>query len=329
MRIFAILAFVGGLGFITLLVGRYGVGAVGSALIAVGTTGFLAIVSLHLAIIVLCGIAWRILAPPAQRATPWSFIWGRLVRDGGSEVLPLSQVGGYILGARAAALAGVRGAMAAASTVVDVTMELVGQIIYAALGLAMLSVLQPRTDLTLPVGLGLTAALVIAAAFIAAQHYGFALLERASGRLARHWAKAFATSAAAVQAAVHAIYRRRGALAAGFLLHLACWIASAAEPWLALKFMGFPLGFGPVLAIESLVYAARSMAFVIPNALGVQEGAYIVLGAFFGIGPDVALALSLLKRGRDMCLGIPVLLAWQYVEARRALRSPSRPAGSL
>jgi len=40
---------------------------------------------------------------------------GRLVRDAGSEVLPLSQVGGYLLGARAIAFVGVPGTMAAAS----------------------------------------------------------------------------------------------------------------------------------------------------------------------------------------------------------------------
>jgi glycosyltransferase 2 family protein len=315
------------LGVVTLLVGRYGIGAVASTLVAVGATGFLAIVSLHLGIIVLCGIAWWILVPPADRASPWSFIWGRLVRDGGSEVLPLSQVGGYILGARATTLAGVGGPMAAASTVVDVTMEVLGQITYTALGLGVLSALRPKASMTLPVGLGLAAALVVVAAFIAAQHYGFGLLERASGRLARHWAQAFATSAAAIQRAIHGIYRRPGALLAGFLLHLACWIAAAAEPWVALKFMDLPLEFGPVLAIESLLYAARSVAFVIPNALGVQEAAYIVLGAVFGIGPEAALALSLLKRGRDLCLGVPVLLAWQFIEARRAWRSPSRSTG--
>jgi glycosyltransferase 2 family protein len=327
MRIFAILAFMAGLGVVTLLVGRYGVGAVGSALVAVGSVGFLAILCLHLVVIVCCGIAWWILVPIAGRAAPRSFVWGRLVRDAGSEVLPLSQLGGYMLGARATVLAGVRGAMAAASTVVDVTTELLGQITYSALGLGVLSMLRPETGMILPFGLGLAAALIITAAFIAAQHYGFGLLERASGRLARRWARAFATSAAAVQRAVHGIYRRPAALLTSYLVHLACWIVAAAEPWLALKFMGFPLGFGPVLAIESLLYAARSVAFAIPNALGVQEAAYIVLCGIFGIGPDSALALSLLKRGRDLCLGLPVLLAWQFIEARRAWRSPPRSAG--
>ena len=36
----------------------------------------------------------------------WIAVWGRFVRDAGSEVLPLSQVGGYVLGTRAITLAG-------------------------------------------------------------------------------------------------------------------------------------------------------------------------------------------------------------------------------
>ena len=41
----------------------------------------------------------------------------------------------------------------------------------------------------------------------------------------------------------------------------------------------------PSLAIESLLYATRTAAFVVPNAVGVQEGAYILLGAAFGLSP--------------------------------------------
>jgi hypothetical protein len=37
----------------------------------------------------------------------------------------------------------------------------------------------------------------------------------------------------------------------------------------------------------------------VPNAVGVQEGAYILLGAIFGLSAETVLALSLLKRARD------------------------------
>jgi putative membrane protein len=333
MRALAVLAFVAGLAAGTLIVGHYGFAAVGRALLTVGWTGFLLVVLLHLGVIILCGFAWWVLLPPAphrsaERRSAWRFVWARLVRDGGSEVLPLSQIGGHVLGARAVAVAGVAGPTAVASTVADVTMEFLAQIAYAALGLAAFSALRPAAELTLPIALGLGAAVVIASAFISAQQRGFALLERATGHLARRWAAGFAASAAAVQAAIHEIYRFRAGLLAGFALHLAAWVVGAAEPWLALEFMGVPRGFGAVLAVESLLYAARSVAFAVPNALGVQEGAYILLGGYFGIEPETALALSLMKRARDLCLGVPVLLVWQYVEVRRAWRSRSRPAGA-
>ena len=66
--------------------------------------------------------------------------------------------------------------------------------------------------------------------------------------------------------------------------------------WLALKLAGEGLPFGAVLVIESLLYAARTAAFAVPHAVGVQEGAYLLLGAGFGLTPEMSLALSLLKR---------------------------------
>jgi uncharacterized membrane protein YbhN (UPF0104 family) len=103
-------------------------------------------------------------------------------------------------------------------------------------------------------------------------------------------------------------------------LHLACWIASAAEVWLALRLAGEPLPWGAVLAIESLLYAIRTAAFVVPQAVGVQEGAYLVLGAAFGLTPEMALALSLLKRARDLVIGLPAIGVWQAIESNRLWR---------
>jgi glycosyltransferase 2 family protein len=106
----------------------------------------------------------------------------------------------------------------------------------------------------------------------------------------------------------------------GFLLHLACWVASTLEVWIALRLAGRALDFTAVLVIESLLYAIRTVAFAIPNAVGVQEGAYIILGGAFGLTPEMALALSLLKRARDLAIGLPVLGAWQAIEGGRLWR---------
>jgi uncharacterized membrane protein YbhN (UPF0104 family) len=129
-------------------------------------------------------------------------------------------------------------------------------------------------------------------------------------------------SLAAVEGMIGAIYARPRRIGLSTLLHLACWLASAAEAWFALRLMDVPVGFGSIVAIESLLYAVRSVAFAVPNAVGIQEGAYLVLGGVFGIPADTLLALSLLKRARDFALGVPALLVWQAIEARRAWFEP-------
>ena len=313
----AIIAALAGLGVIGALVGYFGAGAVLRSLLAIGWRGFAAICAIHLAVIAAEGIAWRLLVP----GTPfWVFVWGRLLRDAGSEVLPISQMGGCVIGARAVALGGVPGATAAASTMVDLTLEFLAKLAYMALGLLLLFFLRADAPLALPVMVGLTATGLVAVAFVVVQRHGFVVFDRFARRLGRGWAERTAAGAAAVQTALTGIYRRSAGLWGGFALHLACWISSAVEVWIALRLAGAPLGFLAVLVIESLLYAVRTVAFAIPNAVGVQEGAYVLIGATFGLTPEMALAISLMKRARDLLIGLPVLAIWQAVEGGRLWR---------
>jgi glycosyltransferase 2 family protein len=323
MKAWPILAAIAGVAAMAALVGYFGAGAVIRSLLAVGGTGFLAICAIHLVLIAVMGLAWRALLPgvPATRV-----MWARLVRDSGSEALPLSQVGGYVLGARALTLAGVPGTLAAASTIVDVTLEFVAQLAYTALGLAWLVRLQPDTEVAIPVLLGLAVAALAATAFVLVQHRGIAYIDRIGRAIGQGWAERSAAGAVALHVALAGIYRHRRGLWASFLLHLVCWIASAVEVWLALRLAGEPLSFGAVLAIESLLYAIRTAAFVIPQAVGVQEAAYVLLGAGFGLTPEMSLALSLLKRARDLAIGLPAIAVWQAIESNRLWRRRSAAA---
>jgi hypothetical protein len=47
-----------------------------------------------------------------------------------------------------------------------------------------------------------------------------------------------------------------------------------------------------------------------------QEGAYVLLGNLVGVPADIALALSLASRAREIMLGVPALLSWQLIESR-------------
>jgi hypothetical protein len=168
--------------------------------------------------------------------------------------------------------------------------------------------------------IGLCVAGILATAFVLVQRRGFALLDRLARVLGRGWADKTVAGAAALHSGLSAIYRLRRRLVYSFALHLACWLASTLEVWVALRFTGAALGFATVLAMETLLYAVRSFAFAVPNAVGVQEGAYVLLSTGFGLSPETALALSLLKRARDLTIGFPALAGWQLLEGGRLWR---------
>jgi putative membrane protein len=317
MKLLSVVTALMGLAVIAGLIDFFGPEPVLRSLYAIGWGAFAAVCVIHLALIAVMGMAWRVLLPGTS---PWAAIWGRLVRESGAELLPLSQVGGYVLGARAANLFGVAAASAAASTIVDVTLEFFAEIVYIAIALLWLVHLRPGAGFGLPATVGVAFAAVLAALFLRVQRRGFDRLDRFARMIGAGWAERTADGAAALHNAIHSIYDRRLGLSANSLLHLACWIASGIEVWLALRFAGAPLNFGKVVVLEALVYAARTVAFAVPIGVGAQEGAYVLVGASLGLGPEMALALSFLKRARDMAIGLPTLGALQAIESGRLWR---------
>jgi hypothetical protein len=86
---------------------------------------------------------------------------------------------------------------------------------------------------------------------------------------------------------------------------------------LAFHFVGVAVDFRESLVIESLGHALRAAGFAIPASLGVQEGGYVLACGLLGISPQAAIEMSLLKRIREVALGVPALIVWQIVETRR------------
>src|SRR6185503_9980425 len=245
MRIATIIAAIAGLVLGTAIVAYFGFGEVLTALGTIGWSGFAIILVYQLALYLLLGACWWVIAPP-PRDRFRAFVWGRLVRDSGSEVLPLSQVGGFVMGARAASLLGPSMTLASASTIVDVTVEMMAQLGYTAVGLALLARLHPEDSLIYPVAIGIAIGIVAVLGFVLLQRRGAAFVERIGERLAASWLPGAAARAKPFQRALDDIYSRRGALAVGFVIHLVGWIANAVEAWLALRFMGVGLDIAAV-----------------------------------------------------------------------------------
>jgi glycosyltransferase 2 family protein len=318
-RAVAIAAAVIGVFLATAVVGYFNFGAVLSAIRPIGVGGFAAVIAAQLALFLPLGLAWWVVAPGRPAHIP-VFVWGRLMREAASDVLPFSQLGGLVIAARAAVLGGTTTAVAFGSCVVDITIEVVAQLLYTLFGVALLvdrlgfGGHDQRLLFSLIGGLAAAAALV--GGFIATQKRGLGLMERMVHRMV----PSAGHHATAVTRVVEAAYGQPARLWAGLGLHLLGWFGGAVGTWLILYFIGRPLPFLSVVAIESLLFAIRNAAFVVPSGLGVQEGAYALLGPLFGLPAEAALALSLLKRARDVAVGVPTLLSWQIAEGRRPLR---------
>ncbi len=72
--------------------------------------------------------------------------------------------------------------------------------------------------------------------------------------------------------------------------------------------------------LKSLTTTLSDIAFIIPNAYGIQEGAFILVGALVGLAPDEALAVSLAIRIRDLIFDPAGLLTFHQIEARQSVK---------
>ncbi len=305
-----------GLGATVLLAAWYGLGAVGAALELAGWEGLAAMILFHVIPVTVCALAWRALfdKPPASVA---AFIWFRWVRDAGSDILGLLPGGGEMLGIRAMKLSGIDTGTATASTVADVTVEICSQIGFIVLGLIIL-LDGPSNPLVPWALLGLAVMIPLACALVFAQRLGLiGLLESVADKLATGYGWTALTHVNGLEERVHGLYRNRPAIFRAAITHLLAWLVGVGEAAIALSFMGIWPGLDSLIVLESLVFAIRTTAFFVPAAAGVQEGGYILVGSLIGIGPEFVLALSLLKRGRELIVGSTGLLLWHSVESRR------------
>ena len=318
---------VAGLLIALLLVSYFGFGNVVSAVGRIGWPEFGLIVGWQLLLFVILGLAWDVITPARTIRRAWVLIWGRMVRDAAANCLPFSQVGGFVFGARAVTLHGVEWHTATASTIVDVTAEFLAQIAFACLGLGILLARAPLSGLAVPVEVGIGVAVVACFAFVWLQQGAAPLFARLGRRIAGNWFSDAGERVEVLRVELGLIYGHTGRLALGFLTHLVGWISTGVSGWISYRALGVRIDFDDALAIEALLSAAAAVAFLVPVNAGVQEAGYAGLGAIFGVPPEYSLGVSIVRRARDIAVGVPILLLWQMVEMRR-LRATRQSSGS-
>lgn len=308
------------------IIAYQGFGAVAQAFAAVGF-GVVIVVLLRAVELAGAGLGWWIIVPASARCPLYACVWVRFIREAINALLPVAQVGGEIAGGRVMTFFGIAGEVAGATILVDILMQAVTLLLFTFVGIGVLATVVADRALIGSLAAG-TAILGLAlAGFFAAQRFGGAKL---FDRLLMALAAKLGWSSLANRASLHdnlvRIYADLPRLAAAMVVHLGVWFVGVFEVLVALRLMGFPIGYGEALAIESVGQAVRAAAFLMPGALGVQEAGFIAVCAVYGIPAPAALALSLVKRVPDLTLGVPFLFVWHAHESRALMRR--RPARS-
>jgi len=284
-------------------------------LVGTAIPGLMLAAAFHALPMVTNSVAWRQLFPRADRpslALVLRVVW---IRESVNGVLPVARVGGEIAAYRVLRKHVSSRAAVAASLAADVALSVLSQAAFALLGISLLLASGHGGRFARELAFGVAAMLLAGGTFFLAQRRGAltgvaGLLERLfSGKLRSARARSLR-----VDRALRDLHARHADVVACVVLQFVAWVLSAGETWIALHFLGHQVSIAEAIAIEASVQAANSVAFAVPAAVGVQEGAFIVIGSVVGLDATTALALAAARRLRDLVIFLPGLAAWHRSE---------------
>ncbi|MGI9229751.1 MAG: lysylphosphatidylglycerol synthase domain-containing protein [Gammaproteobacteria bacterium] len=278
--------------------------------------------------------AWLLLFP--EHATP-RFMHGLLATWTGRAVnglLPVATIGGEIVKARLLAIRGYASLDAAASVMVDKAVQALAVALWGCVGVVTLLYIADDTELVQYAGIGFVILIVSAIVLMRIQHLGLlGLLAKLGGKLIKteSW-EGLTLNAQEADARVRSLYRNRYKVVACLAYRCLSLALQTLEVWLACYLLGRPISLPEAVMLKSLTSTLSDIAFIIPSAYGVQEGAFILIGALIGLDPELCLAVSLALRIRDLLLDPAGLLYLHRVESRhysqRRLQRAQQPPES-
>jgi putative membrane protein len=303
------------------LVWRIGFDAIFASIAQAGFGGLALLCLYALIVFVSLAFAWYFLLPPSQRRPAPELYVARLVRDSIAEISPFSPVGGMVAAARLMILKGMNPAYAGAGVAADATTEAMAQVVFLAFGLGWGFTQFQHLQGSGPLTEAMIAVLLLAVPGIALLIF---LQKKGAGFAEKMAARFFpqAREGVSFRAAIEELYDSPPRLAASAALHLLAWIGAGGGTYIAFRLVGGHISLLNAIALEALLCTIRSIAAFVPAAIGVQEWGYAVLAPLFGLPAEMGVAVSLLKRAREIVLGVPALLYWQGVEGRKAFTEP-------
>ncbi len=254
---------------------------------------------------------------PYRRAGFGYLYWVTTVREAVDRLLPVASVGGGVVAVRLLRWRDLAAAPVAASVIVEVLLTLIVAYLFTAVGLLLLVQVGVTNHAYHRLVLVFLLTLPVPVVMALMLRYG-SVFQRLHGLLRLLVGdSAMSEAAASLDGELRASLHRRWALLASGSSQFAAFASGSFEIWLVMRFFGHPISINDALILESMTQAVRHLAFVIPAAVGVQEAGLVLFGHALGISSDLALAVSMAKRLREVLCGLPSLISWQWLEASR------------
>ncbi len=267
-------------------------------------------------------VSWRMLFPKQHTPEFGAILKALWIGRAINTLLPVASIGGEIAKARLITLWGTSGVDSSASVLVDKTVQAMAVAVWAFIGTLLLIYLALDNELAIAAMLGITALAGGLLGFVLIQHAGMVgFMAKTVGKFVSSddWEE-INNNAKEVDAIVRVIYSDYRNIIIATLWRTLGLVLQTSEVWLACYLLGFPISLPEVLMLKSLTATISDIAFFIPNAYGVQEGGYVMLGGvLLGMTPDIALAVSLATRIRELLVDVPGLVAWQHFESKLLL----------
>ena len=321
MRTAAYIAFVLGLAGAIALIAWHGFETVSLAMGALGA-GVLLLPLIYAPHYLGAAGSWSLNFPEGRRPHFVKVLRAIWIGISVETLMPLGGLAAEVVKARLLIRDGTRPTDAASLAVVDMTVQIVVLIFWALLGFSALVVTGPDETLFWPITLGVGFLALAIGAMVYAQYAGlFGKLAQAGARSLRseRW-KGVADNAHHLDRTIREIYARPMRVAAACAIRCTTRGLMAVEIWAAAWLMDHPITPSDAVMFIGIISTLRAAAFVLPGGWGLQEGAYVVLGGMVGLPAEIALALSLASRARELMTGVPALLLWQVIEGRSLRR---------
>lgn len=297
-----------GLAIVVILVAQEGLGKVLAALRLAGCN-ILWVAAYRFVPMAIDAAGWYYQIASRQVPPLVKFVFYRWIAESFNTLLPAAQVGGHMVRALMLARHSVTRTLAGASVAVDFILGLGTQFLFVVLGILLLLFETSKQLNATLLASAVSGGLLMFGGFVLVQHLGFAGILNGIAR--RFWKnKKLPEWLGGVQqletemGRLYADYRRMCVCA---LLRLLGWIFKSGETYLALLFLGASPTITDALILEAMCIAANSVGFLLPGALGVREGGILAIGGLLGFPAETALALALIKRARELLVGLPGL----------------------